>query len=636
MIPALQQAFVDWLVARIREVNLSIPVEVDSTVAPRAQGQTSRTEAGAVRQTPRQGHLMPRPGETLTVAPGVTKSYALGSDARTPIQPMRQFGGLAVPGGTYPPFLPQAWKEAIAITFAPLFLQSGTIDMPHPDAAPFFRDTEAWPDLVSPYDHIQVPGIPYVLLDGNEMSQPYFRDNAAGVGGKRRVETMNIKPGEAVEQFAGEITTTWESTRNRLDHFVDQARGYRYFALPFMAGIDNGRRYVRILDIPHFWLPERNSDTRGVFAIAGTAARNSYFPGMTYSIESCGYTLGSGGEYGPVNFMPEFWLDNDDGGNPPFPAGDNVPPDYTDTTGTSVISVAILRSYEDDGTTEDTGRTVTARQKTVTNPNPSLTPDFLVVEERPYDDSTYVNTDLANPRCVMYRIERQVDPDPGIDNVLIQEWAYNVFVPSPAHRERSRVQNTRVMHYLQADDGGVLTSRTDGQTWQNLIDEFLAQAVVYEGPFGILPAPRSNRTETCFGLTIDGSQFFDFTVVQGIFARYGIVAYEDGTAQIAQSPLDSYAPTITWQGNTKDLLHAEQVPRYEAEEWAPPLLNYQFLGDHWPYPVGEMLLPGGYWMVRERHPVRDRRYQQISNAPLILIPRFDQFEHRNATMLDQT
>lgn len=604
-----QRVFLDWFVAELME---SLRKQPHPTVNENVLGQnvtavyTERLspapQAGTVSARPHEAHLMPRPGQVVPAPMNrLLPPYGDGSRNRFPLTRR--------PGVAFIPELPSPW-----FPMPPLHYQIAS-------ARSQYKGEPVW-----------LPCWPIVQSRGFWAHPPY---HIAGEdeGDKDRVLNMQTYTPQYFRSFRA---AAFESKRPRMLEYL-QPRQSRMLRLPYMAGVRDGRWFMRILEAPLWWVPERLLD-QCVYLSGGPSSPEGWFWYPTSAMTS-----------GQTAFARAPWRNDPEGflwdtehrynanveelhypnSGLPHPVQDDfprqawdLPPNYGflaymlnrphfteemrahypnpvarfDLSLSGGRQFRVLEVYEDNGDVVDTGHRVIGY---------SINGAFDRLRR---EIALYPGDDLKR---VSYVAEREVSGT----HRIVSRWDHVVYDPEGAYTTGTATVASGslafTMSFLPADDGYPMQGRLDHPYEDTIIWPFLRQHVLYEGEHGVIPAPRSERHATFAGILMD-DRHATADIVRTSTGLMAMVVDDDDYVRITERE-GSGQWLMTWEGGLSSILPQGYAALLDQER--PNQHHYRWSLPEWPTVLGVIHvrgLPFRWWPRRAWH---DERYRDGEEPP---------------------
>jgi hypothetical protein len=609
-----QQWFLRELVEALKGVDVAPDAQRERLIALGAPGIITVDPDGKTRRRPHEATLLPRPGMPVIASPDASPSYGDGRKIHPPGS--RRMGVALVPQPPNPwfPLPPLHWHSA--------------------SARAIYNDLPVW-----------VPCWPIVNESQGWAKAPYYVDPAT-MGAPQRVRNHHMGMPNYFAMFRPEA---FESTRPRASEY-QATRQSRMLRLPWMAGWRNGRRFMRVLELPLFWVPEYRADHTYTFPAGDPLEGMRYWypwsvtTGVRYASinasmrndpdEILNYTFNTNAE--ELHFASDANLTQTD-----FPRGGrwDAAPNYgflvymldrptihedvraaqhnpVEDFGLSLTSTyyRVLEVFEDDGQVQDINRRVIGYRITG-------------VAEQLVRSIVSYNVDAK-----LKRISHVLRSEIGGAYRTASRWDHVVYDPDDdlaigtTTLASGTVQFT--MAFLQADDGLPLQGRHDVPYHERVARPFLAGHCIYEGPYGRIPAPDAGLWAHFAGVYLDDRPHALEVVRRRDGGLLAIVVDDDDAVTITRGDAAGQNWEVTWTGTLTDLL---PVSFGEPLKTWPNLYHYRWFIPEWPTPVGSLWIRGVPFYVWERSTRDDRMYRANENppygeegwsalAPVVLIP----------------
>ena len=596
-----EKEFLDWFVAQLEAAVRKLPPPFRREIVQAVRPQGVRTDRAG---RPNQAQRVPRPGELHIGSTGHPHPL-LGDQQKTfpPITRRRDAALVAPRPAPWVPLPPLQYQ--IAVTR--------------------YRYQGQW---------IWLPSYPLVAERGWARPPCIPVPDAT----PERVPTYHKMMLSAYVGFAPEV---FESQRPRMSEYLPM-RAHRIFRHPFVAGVRNGRRFMRVPELPYFWLPERLEDQHYYFPSGDFAGQWFWYPTPTDNYaapkrpqfnDPLGLTTGQL----RTNTNVEH-LHVPTAGTTPvqssFPRGGwDVPPNYAFLSylinypqygsalrdafpdpvarfnlGMEPHAYRVLDVYED-GEVVDTGRGIVGRRV-------DGTADRVVREISQYGD--------VGLQCK--HISHTIVVDDGVEeDKIASAWDHVVYDPEGLHPiGSSTVASGGVsftMAFLMADDISptpFLQSRLDYAYYERVSKPLVEGHVLYEGAYGALPAPGSGEGRWFCGHFLDG-QLAGAEVVRGVDDHpLCVVVRDDDSVTVSRGSPSGVNWEVVWTGTLTEALPSFGLGYLSAN--LPSFGLYRWMHPVWPTPVGILFIRGASFYCWEYRHERDRLWRGWESPPLHMAP----------------
>lgn len=602
-----EKEFLDWFVAQLEAAVRKLPPPFRREIVQAVRPQGVLTDKAG---RPNQAQRVPRPGELHIGSTGHPHPL-LGDQQKTYPPITRRRDDALVPP------LPAPWMPPVPLSYP--------ISVTRWAYKGVTRWVPAWPLVI---DELGWARPPVHVPEANAPEEP------ARVPNHQKFMPLS---------FYGYRAEMFESTRPRMAEYLPY-RPIRALRLPHSAGLRDGRRFMRILELPFWWLPELRTEqvheiTQGDQSLIG---KLFWYPREPDTIGNAQYAVPTrpllNDPAGVLTGWQRQYNTQVEGLNVPntglplpiqngFPRGAwDVPPNYgfmvymldrphihEDVRGWYHNPVTrfglamssqwyrVLEVYEDDGSVVDTGQRIVGRK---------ITGSADRVQR------TIANYSDGNRK----RISHVVEAQSGGYWRTATRWEHVLYDPDNVYTTGETTIATNIvftMAFLLADDGYPMQGRLDEPYDEAVLKPALRGMRLYEGPYGVLPAPGSGE-----GGLFCGSYVYDdmsaIEVVRGRECLYGVHVNDDDAVKITRSSWEGLEWTTTWEGEIADLVPAYYQPQ---DPTLPHIHHYRWMLPEWPTQVGQLWIRGTPFWCWEADWYHDRDYLAWQDPPPLMTSR---------------
>ncbi len=594
-----EKEFLDWFVAQLEAAVRKLPPPFRREIVQAVRPQGVLTDKAG---RPNQAQRVPRPGELHIGSTGHPHPL-LGDQQKTypPITRRRDDALVAPLPAPWMPLPPVMWLCAVT-----RWTYKGVS-----------RWVPAWPVIV---DDLGWAHAPVHVPEANAPAE------LARVPNYEKLMPLS---------YLGYRHEMFESTRPRMAEYLP-TRPFRSLRHPHMAGIRDGRRFMRTIELPYWWVPETRDEQVHLITSGAHEGRLFWYPRNPDLLDSTQYAVPvrpwlndpEGTLTGGTAFNTQVENLNVPNTGLPLPVQNgfprdawDVPPNYgfmvymldrphihedvrdayhdpVTRFGLSMASQSyrVLEVYEDNGEVVDTGQRVVGRQ---------------ITGSADRIQRTIADYSGANRKRISYVVESDI----GGWWRTATRWEHVVYDPENEYALGATTVATDVtfaMAFLLADDGYPMQGRLDVPYDETVHRPFLQGMRLYEGPYGSLPAPGSLDSGYFCGLFVRD----DMSAVEVIRGREHLCCVyvnDDDHVTISRASWEGLQWTTIWQGALTEML--PEAFHFYLNQALPHIHHYRWTLSEWPTQVGQLWLRGVPYWCWEADWYHDRDYLAWQSPP---------------------